>query len=178
MCQTTLTPILKRPLSKRRVPKKMPRQIRFQASKSGKTFTHKLFEALNIKIFKDQIFQATPFAALLGLERKFQTCKSLVNICLCAAYVQGSFSSLSDSRIFSADIGSVKTQTDDYTIFNRALVWPESPLHCLRESWIQRICTQFRYYPNKSSAVCLKILLSAPFKILWLCMWREKIRSC
>ncbi len=47
-----------------------------------------------------------PFAAPLGPEHKIQTCKSLVNICLCAAYMQGSFSVLEWWHIFSAWFGS------------------------------------------------------------------------
>ncbi len=74
-----------------------------QVSKSGQTFTHKSFKTLNIKIFKHLIF---PFAALLGPEH---TIHWVISVCVqvCGANTQGSFSVLSDSRIFSSGLAVI-----------------------------------------------------------------------
>jgi hypothetical protein len=59
MCQIIPTPILKKPNSQvQRVPGKaiVEKTTKAQALKLGKTFTQKLFEAFNVKIFNDLNF--------------------------------------------------------------------------------------------------------------------------
>ncbi len=101
MCQTIPTHILKRPNSQRNGYPRKDDEYGPMHRKPCKTFTFTVncLRHLILKFLKIQFLKLL-FAALLGQEHYIKTCKSLVNICLCAAYAQGSFSAWSDSWIF------------------------------------------------------------------------------